>query len=259
MNIFKLNADLTTINNGEIEQNSYEQMLFVRLMKDNKQSAVVYNKELKMYFEDTKAFCFYFEIEIRDIILKLSKRLGKSKEFNRKLFYRYDWLQIKANSKGQVVSIGNKEEIEKNWQKLKSRLKMSHKGDYVDKYLDRVDLEFSHEIYPVINQYFQFGLLFPNIPVSHTDIWTGKRIIEFSPYEQEKFEEHIKIDCIENNKVRYHIEGKTLSDSKTEILNYSGNALKLKNEIFPQKISINTSINKDEIVSQWNFKLQQIK
>lgn len=257
--IFKQTAKLRTNNGGEIEENLYQWEFFVRMTGSSEKNSANYNKSLKAYIENTFDTVCTYEVDLTNINLNLCPRLKKSTNFNRKLFYRYDFIQPVVNSKGQVVDILNKPELKKTWARLKARIKIDHKGDYVNKYLNRIDREFTtdNSIYPVMNQYLFFGLLFSNLPKTHSSSWSGKRLVELSPYNREKFEEVTTVSSVNDEEITYTIEGNTLSDSNTRIQRYTGYTVKGINENFARKIELNTSIIKDNIISEWEFVLSE--
>jgi len=258
--IFKQKAKLTTSKNGEAEENAYEYTFVVKPKGCDETSNVIYDKQLKIYFENPSGIIYFYEVEVTNVRLNLCQRLKKSTNFNRKLFYRYDFIRPSVNAKGQVISISNKAELKQNWAKLKTRMETDHKGNIVKEYLSNIDREFTinDSIYPAINQYLYFGLLFLNIPKSHSDDWVGKRRIEFSPYEHEKFEEITTVSSSNRKNVTYHIQGNTLENSSTYIQNYSGYAIKPVNDNLVSRIEISASFIKDDYENQWEFELYKI-
>lgn len=261
MILFKQIAKLTTRCRDEVEENRYEYVFEVEPRGDTEKSSVIYDKELKIYFENPAGATYQYEIDITKVRLDLCRRLRKSANFTRKLFYRYDFIQLKVDAQGRFVAILNKSELKDTWSRLKKRMLIDHKGDYVEKYLDRIDFEFADDkkSYPALKQYLFFGLLFPYIPKSHLPNWERKRIIELSPYENEKFEETIRIASIGEKEIVYNISGTTLPDSNTKVVRYEGTITKEKDQIFAKKILINTSIAKNNITSEWEFELYKYK
>lgn len=259
--IFKQIAKLTTKYKDLIEENRYELTFSVTPKGDTEKSSVVYDRELGIYIENKNLATYLFEIEISEARLDLCKRLKKSQNFNRKLFYRYDFMQLKVNSQGRFVSILNKPELKSTWARLKERMLIDHKGNYVEKYLDRIDLEFveTDKFYSSFRQYLYFGLLFPYIPKTHSPNWEGKRVVLFSPYEKEKFEEYTTVSSFEDTDIIYDITGSTLPDSNTQILKYEGYITKGINEIFPTRVQLQTAIIKDNITIEWEFDLYKYK
>ena len=258
--LFKQISKLTTRYEEEVEENIYEYVFAVKPRGDTEKNSVIYDKELKMYFENPSGAVYTYEIEFTNVKLTLCRRLKKSKNFNRKLFYRYDFIRPKVNSKGQVISILNKAELKHNWSKLKTKMNIDHKGNYVESYLNKIDAEFTMDesIYPSINQYMYFGLLFFNLPKTHSKDWQGRRLIEFSPYEKEKFEEKISVSSFTEKEITYEIQGNILQNSDTSIEQYTGTAIKAINENFAQVININSSVIKDDIIREWDFTFYKI-
>ena len=258
MTIF-LQSELTTNNSGFIEKNRYEILFSVELFRENKEDSIFYDKEQKIYYESSSALTNTYEVELKKIILKLSNRLEKAEDFTRRLLYRYDWIQPKVNTKGQVVSIENKKELKETWQELKSRVQNDYTGEIVEYHLEKLglELETDQSVYPAISQYYLFGLLFPAIPQTHERIWERKRLIELSPYEEEQFEEQsVYVKTTEDERM-YQIKGSLLPGSQTELETFEGYMIVPVNQTFPVKTEINTSIKKDGIISQWHFKLER--
>lgn len=253
--IFKQISKITTYYKGETEENSYEWMFAVTPKGNTKKKSIAYDKNLKIYFENPSEAIYNYEVEFTNIRLNLCDRLEKSENFNRKLFYRYDFIEPQINSKGQVISILNKDQLKEKWQRLKASINRDHKGDYVQKYLDKIDSEFTTDtsIYPAMNQYLYFGLLFFNLPKVRS-----RRLIEFSPYEKEKFIENITTLSSNEKEVTYQINGESREGSSTKILKYEGIAIKGINDNFVRMIKLNTSIIKDDIISDWDFTFYKV-
>lgn len=260
MILYKQISKLTTMFRDETEVNIYEWVFAVKEIGNTEKSSIIYDRELKMYFENPTGATYIYEVEFRNVNLNLCQRLSKSENFNRKLFYRYDFIQPRINYNGQVISILNKTELKQTWLKLRSRIITDHKGDIVERYLDKTDMEFTTDntLYPAINQYLYFGLLFPNLPKSHNNSWVGKRLIEFSPYEREQFEEITTIESMNDKEVSYCIKGNILSNSKAIIKNFSGYAIKSVNENFAKNIELSASFTKDNYQNTWEFKFYKI-
>ena len=256
---FLLQSELTTNDNGFIEKNRYEILFVVELLEETGKNTIIYDKELKIYFESSSALKRIYEVELEKIILHLANKLEKAEDFTRRTMYRYDWIQAKVNLKGEIVSIENKKELKETWQEIKNKLMNDYKGDIVDEYLEELNLEFETDkpVYPALSQYFYFGLLFPVIPETHGKNWERKRIVELSPYEEEQFEEQaVYVETIESERM-YNIKGSLLPNSQTELETFEGYMVVPVNQIFPIKTEINTSIKKDGIISQWHFELEQ--
>lgn len=257
---FRQTTKQITNNNGKVEENFYEWLFIVDMLGNTENTSVIYDKELKMYFENPAGAVYTYEVEFTNIKLNLCRRLKKSTNFNRKLFYRYDNIQPKVNGEGQIISIGNKAELKQKWTRLKGKIQKDHKGDIVEQYLNKIDKEFTTDepIYPALHQYLYFGLLFLNVPKLHSDNWVGKRRVEFSPYDCEQFEELTTISSSDDKQIIYDIQGRTLESSNTYIRNYSGYAIKRINDNFAQHIELTASIVKDNIESCWEFKFYKV-
>ncbi|MDR3062271.1 MAG: hypothetical protein LBU57_09200 [Dysgonamonadaceae bacterium] len=257
--VFLLQAELTTDNKGIIEKNRYETSFRVELLKETDKDATIYDKESKMHFADPYALKRVYEVELYKIILHLSSRLEKAEDFMRRLMYRYDWIHPTVNLKGEVVSIENKAELKESWQEIKTRITKDYKGEVVDEYLEKTGMEFASNdpVYPVFHQYFLFGLLFPAIPEKHGPAWERKRFIELSPYEQERFEEHITYAGTIDNNREYNIKGTVLPESDSELEKFEGYSIVPVNQFFPLKTVINTAVKRESIESQWSFNLER--
>jgi hypothetical protein len=189
---YKLKAVHTECNSIKKETNIYERKLNIEVLEQFE--SIIYNRDLKMHFEDkAKSGCIY-EIETDNIQLSLCPRLKKAEDFIRRTNYLYDWIQG------------------------------DYTGEEVEEYLKEVDqcLQSKENILKATLQYFHFSLLFPQIPIQHNSKWDRKRIIEFSGYEKEQFEEIISFEKVENGMRQYRITGTTLPDNKIKINKYDG-------------------------------------
>jgi len=245
---FFLQAELTINNN---EKHCYNFLFRVEPLKTI--------KDLKTDPESPNAITRIYEVELKEVFLKLSSSLQPATDFTRRLMYRYDWIQPKVNLNGEVISVENKEELKTTWQELKSYIRSDYAGETVENYLEELDLEFETEdtVYPVLSQYYLFGLLFPVVPEKHGETWERKRIVELSPYDEEQFEEQAVYVETSEGKRMYNIKGTLLHDEETELEKFEGYAIIPVNQIFPTKVEVSTSIKNQSIRSQWHFNLEQ--
>lgn len=138
---------------------------------------------------------------------------------------------------------------------------MDYTGEVVDAYLDNMDTRIgdSKILYSDIHRYFNLGLIFPSVPHSHRAGWQGNRLIEFSEYEGEKFEEQIVFQSEENKKRKYGINIRPREDSDTQLEQYEGTMVIPDNDIFPESALLEVIFRNDGIANQWYFKLERIK
>lgn len=253
--IFLLRSELINSEKGQKEKSFFEHILRVRFLRETGHDITIYDPELKMHFEDRNAWASIYEIETVDVSVKCSRRLQKAEDFIRRINHKYDWIQVRVNAKGKILSIENKDELKKRWVRLKESILKDYKGATVERALNKIDNRFGTEdqIVSAVSQYFYFGLLFPGIPQKHGDTWNNKRFIEFSEYEEEKFEEQISYDHSENDLRTYNISGQIFPESNTIIDKYEGNLSLIKGDIFPDNAKINIIFRRDDITNQWNF------
>jgi len=251
---FFLQSDLTTnassfeddsLAANSLEKNHYEILFYVKSIGEDKTDAA----------NSTKTY----EVELHKVNLNLSERLKESEDFTRRVMYRYDWVQPEVNSEGQVISIENKQELKDTWQEMKNAVQSFYTGAVVDNYLEELGSEFETDqpVYPSFSQYLFFGLLFPDIPATHGATWERKRIIELSPYEDEKFEEQAVYAGTTKGKRRYDIKGSLLPDSQAKLETFEGYMIVPENQTFPTKVEINVSMKTGKIIVQWHFNLEK--
>lgn len=255
--LFSLRAELINSENDTSDTQLFEQTLFVRYLKETGRDSTFYNSEFKMHFQGISAIAYLYEIEIAEFHVTNSRRLSKAAEFIRRVNYVYDWMQVRINAKGKLLSIENKQELKDGWERLRGSILADYKGDVVEYALMKIDkrLETEDEIWSAIYQYIHFGLLFPHIPQSHDEGWENERLIEFSEYENEKFEEHITHEKTEDNLRTYKIRGHALPDSKTEVEKYEGFLSVSAGNVFPDSAEINIIFKREDITNRWTFNL----
>lgn len=260
---YHLKAESISTYKKNTERNVFEIIYRVNELNRELQNSVIYDKDLKMYFENSKSLHIYsYEIDVQFVKLDLCRRLSKGTELHRKLFYRYDWLKVSQTGDGSNLTVLNKNELNERWKKLRKYITDSgYRGNSLTEYLEKIDKEFDKNIavYPSLNQYLYFGLFFPPIHENYIDNRNTKRIIEFSPFENEKFEESVKSKSLTDGVIKYEVTGNTLpAESKTDIKEYTGEITKPIGEILPTRVTINTSIEMNNISSQWNFQLARV-
>lgn len=109
------------------------------------------------------------------------------------------------------------------------------------------------EIKVCLSQYFHFGLLFPEVPQRHKENWTHQRVIRFSDYENEMFDENITHTRTEEGVRYYTLTGNVLSDSQTTINSYEGSLCVCENDIFPENATLKIEFERDHIINRWSF------
>ena len=259
--LYILKIELISTNGEWTEVNRFEYDYNLRLLTKKKRREIIYDKELKMHFEHNRGFDLSYQIDIKNINLYLSKRLQKASDFIRRLNYIYDWIILTLNTeRGRVISIENKNELNSNWQKIRSLLKKDYEGKEVEEHLEEIDsrLKLANQEKIVSHCYHHFGLLFPHIRLQSNN-QENKRLIELSPYENEKFEEHIvyseTIDKVRN----YNVKGYVLPNSKLKLKKYEGIISIDENKFMPSHAEIEVVYNNDGICNSWRFKLDKYK
>jgi hypothetical protein len=255
-----LRAELhNRVGSGKLQSHLFEREFYVRFLHKTGQNATFYDPELKMHFEDKSALSYLYEIEIYNAKTICGGELEKSADFIRRINYVYDWIQLNVNMKGKITFIENKEELKKQWSKIKLTLTHDYKGIAVDEYLEKVDQRFEEEkeIWQIVYQYFNFGLLFPHIPYKHNSDWEQKRLIEFSEYEDERFEEHIVYEKTEKGLRNYRVIITTQKDSATILEQYEGKIIIAENNLLPVMAVIEIVFREDNIANQWYFKIEK--
>jgi len=259
---YHIKSELVSTYKSNSEKNVYEFIYNIKELKKEQQNAILYDKNSRIHFENPNAINKYiYEVDIQFIKLDLCKRLSKSKEINRKLFYRYDWLQLEISGNGKSIKVLNKDELAERWKRIRTKIAESgYRGDKLDQYLEKIDLEFNSNVkaFPIVRQYLYFGLLFNSVPDNFIKNWKRKSIVEFSPYENEKFEEIITSKSLHNDKCIYEIAGNVLPGSNTQVLEYSGEIIKPNEGILPKLVTLNTCIEKSRIRSEWKFQVAKV-
>jgi len=260
MEHFRLIAILTTDTGfGMVEESRYELVYIVNLLEVNDKNAAFYSKEFKMYFEKPSAVKYIYEVETKDIVLSFVEPLKKSEEFIRRLFFRYDWIQIGVEASGKIISVGKAVEMEESRKGLKAALLEDYKGSRVENYLEAVDNEFMQNsaLIPVLNQYLHFGLLFPCIPKTHNREWNHTRHVEISEYEKEIFEEKLVYTSLVDGLRNYTITGEKLPDSKANLLEFAGEIKVPANDLLPAEAGLQFACEWGKIKINWHITLNK--
>jgi len=256
---YLLQSELTVNNGKTAEKNLYETVLLLNILEQKEEIEIIHDKELNANFGHSLGFNTTYEIELYNINLSLSERLEKASDFTRRVMLRYDYIQPKVNAKGKVVSVQNIKELQDMWQPLKENILQDYEGDVAADYLKEVEEKIMTQnfILSPMSQYFFFGLLFPGIPVNHSEEWKSTRAVEISDYEEEKFQETVSFDKKTENLKLYKISGNTLPDSNFVLEEFSGLVRIKKGEILPVQSDVTISYKIYNQQYQWVFKLEQ--
>lgn len=243
----------------ELQSYLFEKRFNLKFLQKSGQKTSSYDSDLNLHFENNSAITFLYEIETQNNETICGDELEKATDFIRRINYMYDWIQLRVNKKGKVLSIANEKELAQRWLKIKESLQRDYRGKEVDKYLEEIDrkVEDGKRFKEAVSQYFHFGLLFPRIPQIHSQQWDKKRLIEFSEYEEEKFEEHIIFEKLENKQRIYTLDVKPLEESETKLEKYTGKITIPEADIFPSSALLEVVFQKDEVANQWYFKLER--
>lgn len=255
---YTLKAVHQSFDDDEHEINTYERVLHVEVLKTFE--ATFYDPNLKMHFEDKKNSWTIYEVETDNVQVSLCSRMKKAEDLIRRVNYLYDWIQIKVNNKGRALSVENKDELRSTWKELKETIEGDYEGGEVEKYLSEIDLRFKLEeaIAEPLIQYYYFGLLFPGILVDHGNKWKTKRLVEFSEYEKEKFEECIEYLDTTDGINHFQLTGNCLPESELTISKYTGLLSCPADQLLPEKATLEIIFSFAEHTNQWNFELNRI-
>lgn len=240
----------------------YQRSYHLKFLRKTGTKSTYYSSELNMHFENKSALGYLYEIETCDVKVALPKGHGKAEDFNKKINYRYNWIQANVNLAGKATQIANAEYLTNSWQKLKASIHKEYEGKDMEAYLKSIDNSFETEeiLSKVLNQYFYFGLLFPCIPASHPSTWKKKRIVEISEYEEETFEESLTYKHTdENGSKHYDIKLSCLPESNFIIEKSEGSLLIASNTLLPESAEMDITYQSDDITSEWSFKLNRME
>lgn len=256
-------SQLTVTRQGKEEVNLFERTIALHELKRIGEKSVAYDSNLGIYFEKRSVDAYVYDIDIDKVRLFLSSRIQGATDFNTRLMYLYDWLQVSINSSGSIRATHNREEVRNNWQKLKQKIKADYKGEAVDEYFLKIDkqLESSQYLWNCLREYFNFGLIFHTIPTKHDKEWTRKRKVLFSGYENSYFEEEIDFEKTKDNRRIYKIGGSAFEDSCWTVEQYEGELIVLENEILPEQYTVNTVFRLKDgggDINRWEFKLHKV-
>lgn len=250
------------VNQGEIRTKClFSYTLVIDAIKNVGQDATIYDRELKMHFEDRSARATVYEIEIDNVHLNLHQSLAKATDFIRRTFYRYNWIQLRVNRQGKVLAIDNSKEIIKQWNEIRTSLLYDYKGKQTENYVEKIDAKMAETDFSFksLSQYFYMGLLFPAIPTEHNSQWQRNRTVELSDFEDIQLDEHITYVRTTDSKLReYNINGELPEGENCKLEKFSGNVIVPCDEVHPVKAQVDVVYNNEDININWNFKLIQI-
>lgn len=255
-----LRAELHTRRDEEdLQSFLFERGYNVKYLGKRGQDATYYDPELKMHFENKSALSFVYEIEVNNNNFLLSGKTEKAADFVRQVNYMFDWIQLQVSLQGKMRLIENKDELKARWNRIKNALLLNYEGKEVNKYLTEIDSRFENEevLHNCLKQHFNFGLLFPSIPVHHHANWQHKGQIEFSEYEGEIFKEEIFLLKETDNLREYTVNIYSQEDSNVEFQQHKGQIIMCKNEHLPLSAEIEVVFKKEDIANQWYFKLKR--
>lgn len=243
------------------QRSRYALSYAINKLKDVGQNAAIYDKELKMYFEDKSALATVYEVEVDSVYLDLDKSLVKAADFIRRTFYRYDWMQLRVNRQGKVLAVENSVDVVEQWNEIRTLLLGDYKGKSIEHYIDKIDRQIAEDslIVRPLAQYFYFGLLFPAIPTQHNALWEHSRIISLSDFEDVLFEETITYERSEGEEFRrYNVTGKVIEGEGCSLEKFYGHIVVPYKDVHPTEAEVGVAYNNGDVDIIWNFKLKQI-
>jgi len=221
-----------------IEKQLFERNFTVKELR--KYEATFYDPNLKVHFFDENKSGYLVEIVLNNFQLHVCRRMKQAEDFLRRINYLFDFVHLKINKNGKILSIENIEELQQEWNKLKSFLLSDYSGIEVDDYLKEIDtwFETGKEMENQMFSLFHYGMAFPSIPMKHTDNWESHCPIRLSEYEPEGFEQQISYIKKEGNSRFYSISGKSRQESNIEIVKYEGKIIANTDTLFPEHAKI---------------------
>lgn len=242
---------------GELKKNTYSLSYVVEKLQEVGQNATIYDKELKIYFQNTAALATVFEIEVADVKLALHPLLIKSEDFLKRTLYRFDWIQPRINRQGKLIGIDNPEEIIGQWMQIRTLLLNDYQGDSVKEYIQTIDSQIATQNFSEtpLSQYFYYGLVFPIIPPKHCDNWQRNRIVALSDFDTIRLNESITYAGTDGELRKYAITGSPAEKDKSILNKFSGNVFVPINDIHPTEAYVEVEYITKELVIKWNFQL----
>lgn len=258
---YLLEATLTTLDEqGNSLQNDYVFSFVVQGIREVGQGATIYDKELKMHFENTSALATVYEIETDNIYLNLAGEFGKTADFLRRTFYRYDWMQLRINRQSKLLAVENGEEALKQWEEIRTLLLADYNGKPVMDYITKIDTRMADPDFRIrpASQYFYFGLLFPVIPPKHPAEWQRGRHIALSDFDDILFDEQIKYEQTDSQLRKYSITGGIVTGEDCRLNEFAGYITVPCNDIHPTGARVGISYDAGDTRINWDFKLTKL-
>lgn len=248
------------------EKNFSEILLFKRIlsvMPLNREpiKKTVYNKKMNAYLEIPVSF-FSYEIEVKNVEVKLAREFRKSADLYRRLLYKYDWICVEKSSNGQFLSVTNSDEIRANWDKLRERILVDYHGDLVESYLEKIstDMADAGHFDMILNQYDEFGLLFPLVPQYAEEGSCRERHVRLDHRpDTDLLETTILMETV-GNVNRYNLTWGPRNE-KTDIrLGITSGSLEQNiQENMPERVEACIEFMYDDsIVNEWRFSLERV-
>lgn len=257
---YQLKSTLTTEDNyGYLSKNEYLLSLIVNKLREVGQNTTIYDKELKIYFEDQSALATIYELEIDHAYLNVDKQLEKAKDLIRRTFYRYDWMQIRVSRQGKILAVENGEEMLSQWEDIRTLLLADYSGRQVAEYIRKIDYQMAKYDFLTrpITQYIYFGLLFPTIPLKHSIKWHCERIVELSEWDNLQFSENIKFEQTDSSYRKYIMSGTAIGYPDCNLNKYAGYMIVPYDDIHPVEAQIEVSYNNGDMNINWSFNLKK--
>lgn len=254
-------SKISESNRSEESQNfCYSRDIKLYSLNNNSEKKIYYDENLKMHFESIESFSNY-ELEILNVSVDFDREIQKAQDFHRRLGYMYDWLQVEKSSNGKIIDVRNLEQIRRNWELLKKRIKKDYVGSLVDNYLDRISEQFAKDRHfkDIFNQYYEFGLLYFNIPMHHRENWEACRIMKIDNHEDSLLKETITLMSEDENTKKYSVKFEKDTKSSINLIEYTGEISYDKKENAVQSANIRIKYFYDEsIINEWYFSLQRV-
>jgi len=256
---FTLKGELIVEDNDTVDKQLFQRCMFVKFLNRRSEKKIMYDSKLKMHFESDSLSSSVYEVETDNFYVTASGRLSKAADFIRRLNYRYDWIQIRVNNSGRITAVENIPELKMRWERLKKRVQKDYYGNVVTGHLRKLDKEFvtDNNILKSVCQYLFFGLLFPEIPLTHSDNWKNERKVEFSEYEGEDFIEQMHYAGKDKGMNHYRITGQTLESSRLELIKYDGYLWRKDEHISSWQVYMKIQYKRGKAVRTWTFRLDQ--
>ncbi|WP_163305238.1 MULTISPECIES: hypothetical protein [unclassified Dysgonomonas] len=214
-----------------------------------------------MHFESSNLYRNY-EIEIVKVFVEFEGDLKKAQDFQRRLNYKYDWIQVEICNNGKITNIGNLEDIRSNWLLLRQKLQDDYAGASVKDCLDKLSNQFLDDDYfnNLFIRYYEYGLLFPTIPEKHTDTWQDKRIIYLDTFTESQMIETTTFFSENDEFKTYNLNiTKEANNNHINLISANGQLERIKKDNLIQKCDVKVKYFYDEsIINEWNFGLERI-